>query len=110
MHSVRTSTSTKPPPSLYSPKDTILSGPVQIKKVFDFLYGHFELPSNDYDEKKLINKILWKLGFSINIYPNVISDFWAKLSNFENTITKTLRSTSVAKDEIRSSSVQTSIL
>ncbi|NQV18766.1 MAG: hypothetical protein HQ534_09515 [Armatimonadetes bacterium] len=86
-------------------KETILSGPVQIKKVFDFLYGHFVLPNNEHDEKKLINKILWKLGFSINIYPNAISDFWSKLSNFENTVNKTMSSTSGAKDEIRSSSV-----
>jgi hypothetical protein len=86
-------------------KDTVLSGPLQIKKAFEELYGYFELPSNEESEIILIDKILWKLGFDINIYPNTIIDFWNKLESFKETVRSIKTLNTYEKDQIRSSSV-----
>lgn len=86
-------------------KETILSGPLQIKKTFEKIYGHFELPTNEESENTLINKILWKLGFDINIYPETINDFWSKLEDFKNTVRSVKSLNTFEKDKIRSSSV-----
>lgn len=86
-------------------KETILSGPLQINKVFEKLYGHFELPIDEESENTLIDKILWKLGFDINIYPDAISDFWNKLEDFKETVRSVKSLNTFEKDKIRSSSV-----
>lgn len=86
-------------------KETILSGPLQINKAFEKLYGHFELPSDEESEYQLINKILWKLGFDINIYPDTINDFWKKLEDFKNTVRSVKSLNTFEKDQIRSFSV-----
>jgi hypothetical protein len=86
-------------------KETILSGPIQINKAFEKLYGHFELPSDEESENILIDKILCKLGFNINIYPETINDFWQKLEDFKNTVRSVKSLNKFEKDQIRSSSV-----
>jgi hypothetical protein len=86
-------------------KETILSGPLQINKTFEKIYGNFELPTNEESENTLINKILWKLGFDINIYPDTINDFWNKLEDFKNTVRSVKTLNTFEKDKIRSSSV-----
>ncbi|KDN56532.1 hypothetical protein [Flavobacterium seoulense] len=86
-------------------KETILSGPLQITKVFEKIYGNFELPNNEESENNLINKVLWKLGFDINIYPNTINDFWNKLEDFKDTVRSVKSLNTFEKDKIRSSSV-----
>ena len=86
-------------------KETILSGPLQIKKAFEELYGYFELPTNEESENVLIDKVLWKLGFDINIYPDTIIDFWNKLESFKETVRSIKTLNTYEKDQIRSSSV-----
>ena len=86
-------------------KETILSGPLQIKKAFEILYGYFDLPQDEESESVLIDKVLWKLGFDINIYPEIIIDFWAKLENFKEIVRSVKTLNTYEKDQIRSSSV-----
>ena len=86
-------------------RETVLNGALQVQKAFDNLYGFFELPKSDIDERNLINKILWKLGFEINIYPDNISDFWNKFSNFKTIVEQSKNLKEIDKDEIRSAAV-----
>lgn len=86
-------------------KELILNGALQVKKTFDTLYGYFKMPNNLEEEEKLVDKILWKLGFNVNIYPTVLSVFEERLSNFKKKSTESRIYTESEKEKIRSAAV-----
>ncbi|GAJ10719.1 unnamed protein product, partial [marine sediment metagenome] len=49
-------------------------------------YGWFEFPSNPEEEKYIIDKILWKSGFDIGIFPPYQRLFWKRLEKFLNIV------------------------
>lgn len=86
-------------------RETILSGPTQIAQTFKYLFGHFTMPTTIEEEEKLIDKILWKLGFDINIFPNQLQKFWERLQNFKETTRSCVVFNDTDKEKIRSSAV-----
>ena len=86
-------------------RETILSGPTQISQTFKYLFGHFKMPSTIEEEEKLVDKILWKLGFDINIYPNNLQKFWERLQFFKDTTRSCSSFNDTDKEKIRSSAV-----
>lgn len=86
-------------------KRNILNGPFQIRETFNKLLGFFELPTTKEDDELIVNKILWKLGFDINIYPSILTRFWERLELFQNIVDNTEIYTDREKDIIRSSSI-----
>jgi hypothetical protein len=64
-------------------RDLILSSQLRLQEAFKQLsYGKFNMPGSSDDENYLINKILWKLGFEINVYPQVQEYFWRRKDAF----------------------------
>lgn len=59
-------------------KESLLYSPRQTAKAVNILYGYFKSPQNESDKNVLINKFLWKLGFSINIYPDTLRNLSKK--------------------------------
>lgn len=86
-------------------RDTVLSGPLQITQTFKYLFGNFEMPTTPEEEEVLIDKILWKLGFDINIYPNYLSKFWERLQKFKDTTRSCVNFNDTDKEKIRSAAV-----
>ncbi|MFF2092161.1 hypothetical protein [Paenibacillus sp. NPDC058174] len=85
-------------------KNLILASPSYIKKTVEFLkFGHFDLDPEK--ENQLIHKILWKIGFDINIPPKVSSFFWSRLSNFIEVSKINAKQTEVENERVRSSAV-----
>ncbi|PCD07995.1 hypothetical protein CMV16_08095 [Peribacillus simplex] len=67
-------------------KNLILDDPEYIDKTFDFLkFGKKNFPKPE-EEKFFIEKVLWKLGFNINIYPTTEKDFWKNHEDFLNIV------------------------
>lgn len=85
--------------------ETIYTGPVQLEKTFGSLPGYFSMPNSQESEIKLIEKIAWKLGFSINLYPSFIEDFWNNLSKFKADVFLQSTYNEGDKSKIRSSAV-----
>jgi len=66
--------------------DLIFASPEHIRRAFKFLrYGWFELASSPEEEKRLVEKILWKLGFDIGLYPPHHQFFWERLEKLLDT-------------------------
>ncbi len=86
-------------------RDTVLSGTLQITQTFKYFFGNFEMPTTPEEEEVLIDKILWKLGFDINIYPNHLSKFWLKLQKFKDTTRSCVSFNDSDKEKIRSAAV-----
>ena len=86
-------------------KETILSGPFQVNQTFNALIGHFEMPLTVEQEEILVDKILWKLGFDINIYPNHLHKFWERLQKFKEVTRSCILFNDTDKEKIRSVSV-----
>jgi hypothetical protein len=54
-----------------------------IQSCFEVLrYGHFSPPTNEVEEKALIDRILWKLGFNLPLFPTFQATFWNRLERF----------------------------
>lgn len=86
-------------------QETILNGPVQLDKTFKILPGLFQIP-NDFDsEKVLIDKIAWKIGYNINLYPTFLNVFWKNLELFKTDVLSSLKYNENDKAKIRSSAV-----
>lgn len=63
--------------------DLILNSPAQLKKAIELLrYGKFIIPENIEEENKIIQKLLWKIGFDVNLYPEYINLFWSRYEKF----------------------------
>lgn len=67
-------------------QDIILTSPSNLEKTFKLMrYGKFHVPSSKEEENQLIDKILWKFGFDISLYPSQHSLFWDRLEKFLDT-------------------------
>ncbi len=86
-------------------QETIYSGPVQLEKALKSIPGKFDTPNNTEEEKLLVDKIAWKLGFNINIYPTYMESFWTNLTLFKSDVLSSLRYNENDKAKIRSSAV-----
>ncbi|MBO9604994.1 MAG: hypothetical protein J7639_03545 [Paenibacillaceae bacterium] len=92
------------------PKDIvaefILNSKFFTTRTFNYLgCGKFSLPKNEKEEEFLIEKILWKLGFDIGLYPNEVPLYWERLNKFCDTTRTHIGSTENDKEMIRSSAV-----
>ncbi|HXP52954.1 MAG TPA: hypothetical protein VN922_23620, partial [Bacteroidia bacterium] len=85
--------------------EVILSGPVQIKKTFSVLFGDFKMPDEVEEVNVTIDKILWKLGFDINLYPSFLTKFWERSTLFQSVVKGCTNLNDTEKDKIRSSAV-----
>lgn len=64
----------------------ILDSPDHIQRAFKILrHGRFVVPSSIEEEERLVDRILWKLGFDIGIYPTYQGLFWERLEKFLET-------------------------
>ena len=64
----------------------VFASPEKIQRAFKLLrYGWFALPSCPTHEKRLVEKILWKLGFNIGLYPAHQMLFWERLEKLLDT-------------------------
>jgi hypothetical protein len=77
-----------------------------IQRTFELLrYGFFKVPSSAEEEQCLIEKVLWKLGFDIGLYPSYQSLLWRRLENLLE-VSKTYRDYSEEdRETIRSAAV-----
>ncbi len=86
--------------------ELVIATPDNIQQAFKLLrYGRFVFPSTPQDERRLIQKILWKLGFDIRIYPSHQKLFWARLENFIETLKASTIYDEQIKESIRSACV-----
>lgn len=66
-------------------KTMIFEIPGNLDKTFHILkYGHFIIPQTGRDEDIVTDKILWKLGFNIGLFPESPALFWQRLKEFED--------------------------
>ena len=86
-------------------REVILNGSSQLTKSFEILSGYFKIPENEIEENVLITRILWKLGFNINIYPSSIEVFNKRLSDFSRVVNERNIYLEPEKEKIRSSAV-----
>ncbi|MEZ0454432.1 hypothetical protein ABTW24_22765 [Sphingobacterium thalpophilum] len=86
-------------------REIVFAGPSQLSETFKYLYGNFKMPTNMQEEEILIDKILWKLGFDINIYPTSLPKFWEMLQNFKDTVRSCGTNNDGDKEKIRSAAV-----
>lgn len=68
-------------------------------------FGMFEIPSSKEEEDTLIDKILWKLGFDIRLYPPYERLFRNRLEKFVDVATSYSSYDESVKDLIRSAGV-----
>jgi hypothetical protein len=47
-----------------------------------FRYGNLQLPRTEEEEHLLIDRILWKLGFNVHVFPGMHRVFWDRLDSF----------------------------
>ncbi|MCU4845319.1 hypothetical protein OB969_14250 [Bacillus cereus] len=84
-------------------KEFLLDNPRHLKETFNYLWiSNFKIPSNPMEEERLINKILWKLGFNINLYPDYLKKFWERLHSFREASNVNHIYTEADKERIRS--------
>ncbi len=61
-------------------REIILSSQDRLQSAFSLLrYGWFSVPSSPEEEECLLDKMLWKLGFDIPLYPEHQRLFWQRL-------------------------------
>ncbi|HCX89684.1 MAG TPA: hypothetical protein DHT43_04015 [Deltaproteobacteria bacterium] len=66
--------------------DLVLASSDHLQRAFQILrYGWFVLPSFPEEEERLVEKILWKLGFDIGLYPPHQRLFWERLEKLLET-------------------------
>ena len=86
-------------------KEVILNSAYQVNKTFEYLPGYFQMPKTIEEEEQMIDKILWKLGFDINIYPSILSTFETRLVKFKKIVESTTVFGEADKEKIRSAGV-----
>ncbi|WP_277586811.1 hypothetical protein [Psychrobacillus antarcticus] len=87
-------------------RDFLLDNPRHIKFTFDYLLiKNFYIPNDTLQEEKLINKILWKLGFNINSFPEYLLKYWNRLEHLEKVSSSMHSYNEMDKENIRSSAV-----
>lgn len=84
-------------------KNLILSSEGKINKAFEIIkYGIFEFPDSMAKEEYLIDKILWKLGFDIKVYPAGQKVFWERLTRLNEVVRGSDEYGEDDKEQIRS--------
>lgn len=85
----------------------VLDNPANLKNAFDYLrYGKFSLPMGGVDEEdRLIKKLLWKLGFNVDIYPEYINLFWHRYHKFVYELSRGDNFDEHTRELVRSSAV-----
>jgi hypothetical protein len=87
-------------------RDLILASPSHLQRTFKILrYGWFVFPSSPEDEERMIDKILWKLGFGVGLYPPHQTLFWQRLEKFLEATRTYTTSTENDRELIRSAGV-----
>ena len=87
-------------------RSMILDNKEHLQDAFSKLqYGMFAIPSSQEEEGSLIDKILWKLGFAIRLYPPYEQLFRNRLEKFINVATSHPSYDESVKDLIRSAGV-----
>lgn len=83
-------------------RETVFDSPNRVKKAFEYLrYGHFEIAPSEATEKQLIDKMLWKVGFDIPLYPTAPRLFRERLRKLQETMGERLARTEEDKEVIR---------
>jgi len=86
--------------------DLVLTSPSHIQRAFKNLrYGRFVLPSSPEEEERLVEKILWKLGFDVELYPPYQRLFWDRLEKLLKTVRTDSTYTEHDRELIRSAGV-----
>ncbi|WP_147469208.1 hypothetical protein [Corallococcus sp. AB045] len=84
----------------------LLSGPVYLRRTFDALrLSAFKMPQDRKEEDRLVDKILWKLGFDIRIFPSYQRLFWERLDRLLEVARKGSGYEERDKENIRSAAV-----
>ncbi|MGG2057217.1 hypothetical protein ABFY48_23155 [Lysinibacillus pakistanensis] len=87
-------------------KDFLLDSPKHIKFTFDYLLiKEFYIPKDDTEEENLVDKLLWKLGFNINIFPDSLQKYWNRLESLTKESNLMHSYNEVDKERIRSAAV-----
>jgi len=86
--------------------ELILTSPHHLRQAFEAMrFGWFEVPSSSEDEDYLVDKILWKLGFDIGLYPGTQRRFWRRLENLLNAAESCISYNEADTELIRSAGV-----
>ena len=63
-------------------RELVLSSAERLQSAFAALrYGHFSMPLSPKEEERLVEKMLWKLGFNVRAYPDYQPLFWQRLEH-----------------------------
>jgi len=64
-------------------RNLVFASPDKLQRAFQNMrHGYFVSPSSPEEEEGLVDKILWKLGFDIGLYPPHQLLFWERLEKF----------------------------
>lgn len=88
-------------------KSCILSGPVQLGKAIKLIPGFFNIPMDEESEQAIIDKIAWKVGYDIKLYPENLAKFWRNFEQIEKSVARSNKYNEDDKDQIRSAAVNT---
>jgi hypothetical protein len=84
----------------------VLESPNNLKIAFDYLrYGKFDVPNNIEEENRIISKLLWKVGFDVNMYPDHINLFWSRYNRFAEIVSRCDGTNGEIQELLRSSAV-----
>lgn len=84
-------------------KNLILISEDKIKKTFEIIkYGIFEIPDSKVKEEYLIDKLLWKLGFNIKVYPAEQKIFGERFARLNEVVSISDEYGEYEKEQIRS--------
>lgn len=73
---------------------------------FDLLrFGQFSLPSTPDEEDSLVERIMWKLGIDVELYPQHNTIFWQRLENLLKTARTYAQYNESDREQIRGSAV-----
>ena len=86
-------------------RDSVLSGPTQLNNAINLLSGHFSIPESIEEENFYIDKILWKLGFEIPIFPNTLNKYNEYFNKLRDINLRFNQFDETTKEEIRGASV-----
>lgn len=86
--------------------DLVLDNPVHLDYAIKLLrYGNFCKPKSIDEEKTIIKKILWKLGFDVRLYPESLGLFWSRFDKFLSSAKMNFTYNEKDREIIRSSAV-----
>ena len=87
-------------------KNTIFMQQRFLLAAFEYLkFGKFDVPSNVDDENRLIDKMLWKLGFDMPRFPRYSNLFWERHEKFLECSRTYRKYTELDREQIRSAGV-----